>query len=104
MTFSPNAVLRIAFTISAPGLDYGKMTFLKFARKCQSSVTGNSAPFFRTPLNKKRMIRNKSQIIRFLNLIHVFFQSLTLSFEVFSLFFLGNGNLHVDSKDCLHYS
>jgi hypothetical protein len=50
MTFLPNAVLRIAFTISAPGLDYGKMTFFKFARKCQSSVTGNPAPFFRTPL------------------------------------------------------
>ena len=48
--FLPNAVLRIAFTISAPGLDYGKMTFFKFARKCQSSVTGNPAPFFRTPL------------------------------------------------------
>jgi len=45
MTFLPNAVLRIAFTISAPGLDYGKMTFFKFARKCQSSVTGNPAPF-----------------------------------------------------------
>jgi len=53
MIFLPNAVLRIAFTISAPGFDYGKMTFLKFARKCQPSVTGNSAPFFRTPLNKK---------------------------------------------------
>ena len=38
--FLSNAVLRIAFTISAPGLDYGKMTFFKFARKCQSSVTG----------------------------------------------------------------
>ena len=44
--FLPNAVLRIAFTINAPGLDYGKMTFLKFARKCQPSVTGNPAPFF----------------------------------------------------------
>jgi len=48
MTFLPNAVLRIAFTISAPGLDYGKMTFL--ARKRQPLVTGNPAPFFRTPL------------------------------------------------------